>query len=76
MQARIKAGAVVGQDHRFMTWIQSDVVFEVEKAGMHLYKCVAPGFGQLSGCNMYGGGAIYVRNLKDIVPVNGESNAQ
>ena len=60
--ARIRLGAIVGQDHRFWKWGRDDTVYEVHPFTDSHAKAIAPG----RGGQPYGNGALYVR-LEDLV---------
>ncbi len=71
MRAKIRYGALTGQDHHVGKWQADDTIFQVTKIGPRLYKCVAPGYGQLWPTHEYGNGAVYIRRLGDLIPING-----
>ena len=67
MKARIKEGAMVGQDMRQHSWGDVDIVFDVFDFTEGRKKCIASGYGDIEG--EYGNGALYVR-IKDLIKEN------
>lgn len=66
MKAKIKEGAVIGQDMCFRAWHENlDLLFDVEEVAIDRWKLTAPGYGYAPPD--YGNGAVYV-NPADIIP--------
>lgn len=71
-KGKIKYGAPVSQDFGYGHWpatksgesVDTDMIFDVEWSGT-FWKCVAPGFGELSTGN-YGNGSIYVSDIQGV----------
>jgi hypothetical protein len=68
--AKVKNGAIVGQDHGFCKFEDTDTIFKVLEFNDKRKKLIATGYGDLSKENAYGKGAIYayVKDLIFLVP--------
>ncbi len=67
-QARIRDGAIVGQDHHWARWEDDplDPVFDVYSFLPTEKVLIADGYGNLKKPNAYGSGCLYVKN-EDLV---------
>jgi hypothetical protein len=65
-RARIRTGAIVGQDHRFAKWEDNGEIFDVYKFLPHLLMLTADGYGNLDKPNCYGNGSLFVKP-KDVI---------
>ena len=66
--ARIRDGAMVGQDHGFHKWIDSGEIFNVKDFSPERKKLTRDGYGNLEKSNCYGNGALFVK-IADLIEV-------
>lgn len=68
-RARIRTGAIVGQDHHFCEWQDDGEIFDVYEFLPHLLDLKADGYGNLDKPNCYGNGSLFVEP-KDVIYVD------
>lgn len=60
-RARIKTGAVIGQDHHCARWEDGGEVFDVYAFIESRHILTADGYGNLKKPNAYGNGSLFVK---------------